>query len=86
MKINIINMYNKNKNNLKGFSMVEGIIAIAILLIIITPAFNFVFNLVRTSNTISDRTEMTNIAYQGTELLFNLRENLRRECKNSLEY
>ena len=84
--MSILYKWNKNKkrNIYKGFSMVEAVIAITILLIIITPAFTFVFNLLNISRNITDKTEMTNLAYQGTELLFNLRENIRRACKESV--
>ena len=64
----------------KAFSIVEAVIAMAILVLLITPTFDFIINLINISKNIQDRAEMVNLSYEGLEFMINLRENLKKEC------
>ncbi|MCX8513656.1 MAG: prepilin-type N-terminal cleavage/methylation domain-containing protein [Candidatus Pacebacteria bacterium] len=67
----------------KGFSMVEAVIAIAVLTVILTPTFDFIITLISISKNLQNRAEMVNISYEGLEFMINLRENIKKECNSN---
>lgn len=64
----------------KGFSIIEALISVTVMLIVIIPPIYLSFNLFAASRVLKDKNEAANIAYSGIEIIINYRDSWKNYC------
>lgn len=73
-------MLKKHKSQLRGFALVESMVAITILLIVIIAPLTLAYQIEKSSRIASTRAQATYLASEGIELMIFFRKSLETYC------